>query len=77
MRTVKIVAILASWRTPDNRWIVDRLYSEDADWRLYDEGERVAELRGGLDVLAEHLGRRGVALGDLIALGEGDDPWSE
>ena len=75
-----IVGILASWRTPDNRWLVDRVFGEgQVDYRIFDEGELAAELHGPLEVLVLvlWLAQRGVDLGDLIPLEEGDDPWDE
>jgi hypothetical protein len=79
-RTVRIMGILASWRTPDSRWLVDRVYSEgDVDYRIYEEGELVAELHGPLETLVQWLARRGVDIGDLEPLPEGEDgdPFGE
>ena len=73
-----IVGILVSWRTPDNRWLVDRVIGEgDVAYQVFEEGELAAELRGPIERLREWLTRRGVDLGDLIPLEDEDDPWSE
>jgi hypothetical protein len=29
------VGVLAAWRTPDDRWRVDQLYSEEVDFRVW------------------------------------------
>ena len=71
-----IVGILASWRTPDHRWLVDRVYGE-GDYRVFAEGELAAELYGPLERLQQYLTRHGVDIADLIPLAEGDDPWAE
>jgi hypothetical protein len=72
------VGILVSWRTPDNRWLVDRVYGEGAvDYRVFEEGELVAELHGPLEVLREYLTRFRVDLGDLEPVPEGEDPFAE
>jgi hypothetical protein len=68
------VGVLVSWRTPDNRWLVDQVIGEGVDYRIWEEGELIAELRGNLDVLAEWLRRFGVDLGDLEPLPEGVRP---
>ncbi len=77
-RTVWIMAILVSWRTPDNRWIVDRVYGEGpVEYRIFNEGQLAAELSGPIEHLREWLTRFGVDIGDLVPIEEGDDPWSE
>jgi hypothetical protein len=72
--TVGIMGILVSWHTPDNRWLVDRVYGEgDVDYRVWDEGQLAAELHGPLEVLREYLARFRVDLGDLEPVPEDYD----
>jgi hypothetical protein len=75
---VIITIILVSWRTPDDRRLVERVIgAPGVDYRVCKEGELAAERRGDLDALAGCLRRSGVDLGDLEPLPEGYDPFAE
>ncbi|MBO0880081.1 MAG: hypothetical protein J2P17_06925 [Mycobacterium sp.] len=75
------MGVLASWRTPDGGWLVDQLYSEPVDYRIWvrvDGHVLVAELRGSIERLDEYLAGKGVNIADLVPVGdEGEDPDCE
>jgi hypothetical protein len=77
--TVGIMGVLGSWRTPDRRFIVDQLFGEAAQHRVWELDAEpgdgyylVAELLPPTERLREWLTRHGWDLGDLIPLAEQD-----
>ncbi len=76
--TVGYVAVVDSWRTPDTRWLVDRVVDEPgAGYRIWYDGELVGELAGDRAALRDWLATRHVDATRLVALGEGEDPFCE
>ena len=61
-RTVGSVAVVNSWRTPDGRWLVDRVIDEPGiSYRIWYEGTPVGELPA--DCLLFRLVMRGSPIG--------------
>jgi hypothetical protein len=72
------VAVEASWRTPDARWLVDRVVDEPGvGYRIWCEGELVGEVAGDPAALSGWLAARDVDVTQLVALATGEDPFCE
>jgi hypothetical protein len=71
------MGVLASFRTADGHWLVDRVWGEGTvEWRVWEETdghELAAELPGPIERLREWLTRHRVDLGDLIPIGDEED----
>lgn len=62
------MGVLASWRTPDGRWLVDFRV-----WRQVDGHILHAELHGPVNTLRTYLASQGVNLDDVVPAGAEDD----
>jgi hypothetical protein len=72
------VAVDGSWRTPDNRWLVDRVVGEPGvAYRIWCDGEPVIELPGDRTALLSWLAARHVDVARLVPLGDDEDPFCE
>jgi hypothetical protein len=76
--TVGNVAVNASWRTPDTRWLIDRVVDEPGvGYRIWYEGELVGEVAGDPAALSCWLAARDVDVAQLVALPAGEGPFCE
>jgi hypothetical protein len=77
-RTVGFVAVVQSWRTPDARWLVDRVIDEPGiSYRIWYQGTPVGDLPDDPGALRAWLAARHVDLAELIALPADEDPFCE
>jgi hypothetical protein len=71
------VSELPTLRDPSGRWLVDRVFdSTDVDYRIWDRGALVAELRNR-DDLAAWLKRAGIDIEKLKPVNGGLKPWAK
>jgi hypothetical protein len=72
------VAVDGSWRTPDTRWLVDRVIGEPGvGYRIWYEGELVGEMSGDPAALRDWLTALHIDVAQLVGLAEGEDPFCE
>jgi hypothetical protein len=75
---VGYVAVVESWCTPDNLWLVDRVLDEPGvGYRIWYDGEPAGELAGDRAALRDWLAARHLDAIRLVALGEDEDPFCE
>ena len=66
-----------SWRTPDTRWLVDRVVDEPGvGYRIWHDGELVGEVASD-PALRDWLAARHVDVTQLVALAADEDPFCE
>jgi hypothetical protein len=77
-RTVGFVAVVQSWRTPDARWLVDRVIDEPGiGYRIWYQGTPVGDLPDDPGTLRGWLAARHVEVAELVALPADEDPFGE